>query len=394
MNVSVVHAEVLPIPPVLGGAIGQIVFETMQAMPDITWQVISRWDDVLQHHELDDRFVYVDIDARLALSRKVLKGSASNWLSAAEMRQFCYVDGAAEILCEAEPDIVQVENRPAFVPYLKKRLPNTGFVLFMHNEADFSDTRVLKAIEVSDRLIFVSQFLADRYCEHLPQCEKKSTVVSYGINGDVWHARLEKHAHTLALRRRYHLKAGRTVLFVGRMAKEKGLHCLLRAMDVVGQKLPDAKLVVVGSPLFGAVAEDDYTKQLKQQARGLGDRIIFTGFVDRKLLPFYFAAADVVVVPSLFHDPLPTVVLEALACGVPVVGSRRGGIPEMVRDGKWGTLIDNPYHVQDLAHQIFRILNDPKLREQLGKRAKREIPRRFSQKKRLEKMRALYQSFF
>jgi spore coat protein SA len=212
MRVAVVHAEVLPIPPVLGGAIGQIVYETVAAMPDIEWQVISRWDKALDSLKVDGRFFYVNIDSRLAAVRRVLHRLSERPLSADETRKFCYVDGAAEILCTSDPDVVQVENRPTFVPYLRKRLPNASFVLFMHNEPDFQDPRVLQAIEASDRIAFVSQYLADSVCYRYPNCERKSEVVYNAVDPALWQSGLAQHKKAKEIRREYNLVPERTVL--------------------------------------------------------------------------------------------------------------------------------------------------------------------------------------
>lgn len=362
-------------------------------MADINWQVISRWDEALSNNQPDERFVYVDIAARITRAKRLLPKQCAGVVPG-ELKRFCYIEGAAEILCETEPEIVQVDNRPVFIPYLQKRLPNSGFVLFMHNTSDFTDGRVLSAVDICDQLVFVSQALADQWCKRYPQCERKSRVIRHGIDDRVWRSGLESHAKTLALRKQFGLKIGRTILFVGRTIPPKGLHCLLDAMRWVLMAMPDAKLVVVGSPLFGALVRDIYLKRMKDFAQCLGDRIIFTGFVARETLPYYYAAADVVVVPSLFPDPLPTVVLEALACGVPVIGSRRGGIPEMIQDGKWGILVDDPTKTQNLAGQILKVLGAPKWRGKLGKAALKKINHQFSKEKRIQKMYALYESFF
>ncbi|MFT5367966.1 MAG: hypothetical protein ACI8V2_002929, partial [Candidatus Latescibacterota bacterium] len=118
LRVAMVHAEVLPIPTVLGGAIGQTIYETAFGMPDIDWTVISRWDDALQDVETDARFQYVDIAARRAAVWRTFGGKKREIHSEFELRRFCYVDGVADLLTtpdvDVDVDVVQVHNRPQF----------------------------------------------------------------------------------------------------------------------------------------------------------------------------------------------------------------------------------------------------------------------------------------
>lgn len=391
-RVAVVHAEVLPIPPVLGGAVGQIVHETVEGMPEIDWTVISRWDDALQDTEEDGRFWYVDIDARVAMVKKAFGGRQKVLGTEAELRRFCYVDGVADLLQDSKHDVVQVENRPEFVPYLQKRLPQSTFVLFLYNDADFSDVRVLRALDLCTRVVFSSHDLAARYCKHDPKLHLKAEVIYNSINSHKkqWHPQLQKHEKTKALFRQYGLQKGKTLLFVGRGVPEKGLHCLLDAMPLVLDVLPDVRLVVVSSLLFGAKEEGVYLRGLKKRVQRLEDRVIFTGYVNRDRLSYYYALADVLVVPSLFNDSFPTVILEASASGVPVIGSQNGGIPEMVQHGKTGMLVDDPQNAEELADVILKILVQDHLRKRLGKNARKWMQKHFTDDVRWQRLLRMY----
>ena len=193
------------------------------------------------------------------------------------------------------------------------------------------------------------------------------------------------------LRNKYDLAPHRTLLFVGRTVPEKGLHYLVKVMPFVLKKIPDLKLIVVGSPLFGRSRENRYLQQLKKSVEQLGDSVVFTGFVDHATLAYYYAVSDVVVVPSVFQDPLPTVVLEAMALGKVVVGSCRGGIPEMVEDGKTGLLVAHLEGGQELAAGIVWLFQNRQVRQNLGIRARKRIARSFSSTRRYQAVKQVYE---
>ncbi len=139
------------------------------------------------------------------------------------------------------------------------------------------------------------------------------------------------------------------VLFVGRLSAEKGLPTLIEA----AQYLPkETKMVIIGS---GSLRQ-----QLERQSQSLACKIEFEGWVDNQLLPTYFKRSKLFVVPSL-SEPQGVVVLEAMACGVPVIGSDTGGIPEMLRHSENGWLAQ-PQDARALANMIQAALSDEVVR--------------------------------
>ena len=144
---------------------------------------------------------------------------------------------------------------------------------------------------------------------------------------------------------------------VGRVTPGKGHHVLLEAAALLFQRGLNFRLVLVGAPDPGSVEDAAYLEQLKQSARRLGieSRVEWTGYQADP--DPYYATFDVLVMPSIVREGLGMVALEAMQWGVPVVGSRLGGILEIVRDGDNGLLF-TPGDPSSLAQSLERVLAD------------------------------------
>ncbi|MCW5875891.1 MAG: glycosyltransferase [Anaerolineales bacterium] len=166
------------------------------------------------------------------------------------------------------------------------------------------------------------------------------------------------------------------LLFVGRIEALKGIDTLIRAAHLLAADGPGSthfRVLIVG----GDVEEDlelmgSEMSRLRNLARELGvqDQIEFLGSRSQEELPAYYAAADVLVMPS-YSESFGMVALEAMACGRPVVASRVGGLAYLVRDGVTG------FHVQEgnsmeLAGRLAELLNEPPLLARMGAAARQE----------------------
>jgi phosphatidylinositol alpha-mannosyltransferase len=151
----------------------------------------------------------------------------------------------------------------------------------------------------------------------------------------------------------------RHVLFVGRLEPRKGVDRLIRAMRVVQQRMPDARLVIVG--------EGPDRTDLASVARDAAVDVTFAGRVSDALLPSYYRAADIVCSPALGGESFGIVLLEAMASERPVVATRIEGYTELL-DGAGCARLVEPDDPCGLADQISSLLADPGLRRTLGAR--------------------------
>lgn len=164
------------------------------------------------------------------------------------------------------------------------------------------------------------------------------------------------------------------LLFVGRIEPLKGVDTLLRAVALIAAEHPDQMsqlcLSIIGGNLGpdGASENEELARLLElRRELGIGDMVTFLGAKDQDTLPDYYAAADIVIVPS-HYESFGLVALEAMACGTPVIASEVGGLAFLVKNGQTG------FHVPErdpraLADKIMLLLTNPDLRHQLSRQA-------------------------
>jgi glycosyltransferase involved in cell wall biosynthesis len=157
-----------------------------------------------------------------------------------------------------------------------------------------------------------------------------------------------------------------TVLFVGSISEPKGVMYLPEMLMKIKKNIENVKLIICGR---GQLA-DKIKKEFKK--RNLQNNVIFKGFVDNKNLLHVYKMAHVVVMPSIWAEICGVVGLEALACGVPVIATNVGGIPEWLKDGENGFIVP-PRNTDILAEKVIELLKDKNKRVSFGKKGRAYI---------------------
>lgn len=170
-----------------------------------------------------------------------------------------------------------------------------------------------------------------------------------------------------AFRARFGVQAGVLVGIVGRIKfKRKGQETFVRAAALLAKQHPGVRFMVIGSPFPG---NEEHLVRLRALITELGieDSVVLTGDVDD--VKAAYAALDITVLASTSPEPFGGVVIEAMAMGIPVVGTNVGGTPEQIAHGHTGLLVP-PDAPRPMADAIERLLVDPPLREQMGRAAR------------------------
>ncbi|MGN8753411.1 glycosyltransferase family 4 protein [Blautia sp. HCP3S3_C4] len=227
---------------------------------------------------------------------------------------------------EDRPDVVVIEGNYFQTLQLKNAL-NIPLILHMHIDGLHTGTDNGKNIVSACKGIFViSDYCRKRVAQIDPAQSSKIHILKNTI--DVAHFDASGRAEFRNEFREVHEIEERDIVFVycGRLDEVKGVK---EAIDAFSQ-LPDKNsyMLVIGSSAYKDGKKNAYVQQLEKQSEKLGRRVIFTGYVSQEDLPNYYASCDISLVPSKWQEAAGNVTIEALACGLPVIATKQGGIPE------------------------------------------------------------------
>jgi glycosyltransferase involved in cell wall biosynthesis len=276
-------------------------------------------------------------------------------------------------------DIVHIMNISQFVPIVRRRLPKTRIVLHMHCQwlEHLDATVVEQRIEASDLVLSVSNFVAAGVRRRFPSLAQRCRHIYNGAD--------------VALFARppgVQLKP-KQLLFVGRIAPEKGVHVLLDAFRIVLAQHPDAHLELIGPErvipreVLLPICDDPHVLEIEPYFRpGAYAELLRAkvselpsgsvsfynkGMKFTELVPHYHSAS-IFAFPAVWNDPSPLTTYEAAASGLPIVSTRSGGIPEIVDHGRSGLLVERS-DPQGLANAILQLLSNPDQRDAMARAA-------------------------
>lgn len=253
---------------------------------------------------------------------------------------------------------VIIHNTAGPIQAIARRHPEADICLYANNELfrTFSRREASRTVECCHRVICVSEFLADQLSKKLGGRPTQLRVVHNGADIEQF-APVDRSRHGPPL-----------VLFVGRVVREKGPHLLISSALAAQQQGRTFRLRIVGSSGFsGSGPLSEYEKELRAAASPLGDSVEFVPFVDRAHIIEEYREASIFVVPSDWDDPCPLTLGEGMASGLPVIASRRGGIPEIGGDA---VLWFDPANLDSLTRHLVRLIDDAQEREDLGRAAR------------------------
>ena len=179
------------------------------------------------------------------------------------------------------------------------------------------------------------------------------------------------------------------IFALGRIVLKKGFDFLIQALPLVKEKVPNVTLIIGGDG-----TDLDRLKQLAKELR-VSENIRFPGPIDRSEVPAYFHLCDIFTLPAVFDpqgnvDGCPNVILEAMACGKPVVASGISGIPVVVRDEETGILVEEK-NVSQLTEALVRLLTDKPKRQQLGCAGQQRILNELTWDQVIKQIKGVYQ---
>lgn len=368
MKIAILTSGILPVPAVQGGAVENFLdffleYNNKHQLHDITVYSVYH-PTVMHHHALQsevNHYHFINVSSFFAKIKKHLYGYFHKDTHHHFSIEY-FLHKAMNHILNCDYDMIILNNRPGYAEELSGKT-NAKLIYNLYNDKLNNQTRAhQKIFDAASLIISTSNYITNRVKTINDHSTKCITIYS-GIELQNFKTDFEPKIQ----RNNLHLDHNDFVmLFSGRVTKEKGIMELIEALDIL-KDYSNIKLLVIGSSFYGnANNENEFAKSLKKMAEPLKNRIIFTGFIPYADMPNYLKMADIAIIPSLWDDPFPTTVLEAQAMGLPIITTRRGGIPEEVTEKNAILLKTDEHFVENLAAAILDLYNNPEKCKQMS----------------------------
>lgn len=308
---------------------------------------------------------------------------------------------------EQNCDIIHIFNFSQFGPVIRAVAPEVKIVLHMQCEwlTQLDKKMIERRLGDIDLVLGCSDYITNKIRDRFPQFADRCQTAYNGVDLDDFR-NMDKSNSDI----------NEKILFVGRVSPEKGVHVLLDAYQYVLKKRPQAQLNIVGPPgvvpfdYVVKVSDDEEVVKLgsfysgrfrkrdhygeylnKQLSSDEWEKVNMVGGVPHQSVVDYYRSADVFVFTSVWDEPFGIPMVEAMACGLPIVAVNGGAVPEIVEDGKTGFRVDRGNPVE-LARAIFRLLENRELRESMGKAGRKRASELFSWDSTAKKLFDYYQN--
>ena len=265
-------------------------------------------------------------------------------------------------------DVIHIHNRPQWAKVLRDFGYEGTIILHLQNDhlGHWTASMLDEISRYLDVVAVCSEYLRETFAPKSTLLAAKTRVVPNGVNTSLFFPQEQ-------------VREPKTIFFVGRLHPEKGVLQLVRAYARVLKIHSDAKLVIGGSTGFGDHVLTPYVREVEAQASSIiknhPGSVQFAGYLHHDGdLPAWFQRATFFTSPSIFQEPFGLVNAEAMACATPVIGSRRGGIPEVL--GDTGLLID-PEDIEGFADAMCMLLGKAEYTSKLGRAAYQRCRERF-----------------
>jgi glycosyltransferase involved in cell wall biosynthesis len=313
-------------------------------------------------------------------------------------------------------DLVHIPVQVQLGDFFKRALPRAKLALHVHqDELAHVDYDFLRGhLAHFDSVVTVSDFVTARAQQRFAELSGRMHTIGNGVDIARFHPQIPADA----------VRRPTRILFVGRIAPDKGVHLLMQAFDTLARERIDLQLTLVGKAgmmpfaVLGVLLKDDpalgslrpfYGQSpmgwLRKEVLGQRDsylahlrallspevatRAHFRGTVSLEELTRLYREADLLVLPSIWQESYGLPIAEAMASGVPVLASRCGGVPELVEDGVTGRLVPR-LDLDALVSALREMLQDPRRLRQMGQAARLRAERLLSWERSAQRLERAY----
>lgn len=370
-KIAILSAGILPLPAVKGGAVEtliDIMSENYQfGCYDFQLDIISIYDEFASKKSAvydKIRYHYIQPTPKRDRFCNIIRRVCRKFLGHDTIYMYNYLRKARSIINQEKYDIVIIENKADYATYLKN---NTSAIIVSHLHNDYLSDGIFNAKSYekdSDVIIAVSDFIRNRVLS-LGGCQSKVHTVYNVIDVNKFSLTEDEIKKSNKIREELGFKHDDMVcVYSGRLDKTKGIDKLIQSFEYI--KNEKVKLLVIGGYFYSTAKTNVFLTSLSKLANNYKDRVLFSGYIDHNNVPLYYNIGDMAIVPSQWEEPAGLVVVEAEACGLPLIVAKSGGIPEYIDGDSAIVLQKGESFVKDLAESIDRLSYSKDLRRKMG----------------------------
>lgn len=364
MKIAILTSGTLPVPAVQGGAVENLIdtyleYNDIHKLHDITIYSVYH-PDVDKHPALKsevNHYKYVNTESFIyKIKRKFYSYKSRGFYN--DFIEFFFEQSYA-LLKRNHYDLIILENRPGYAIKLGERLP-TPIIAHIHFDMlnNPQNEYIFKNVK---GIIAVSNYL---YSKASVSIRNRCKTVYNGIDLNSFKKKEKQEINSI----KNSLKIENddiVLVYSGRITQIKGVKELIEAIALLNNK--KIKLLVLGGVLpSNDYSAGEYENSIKVAARPIYNQIIFAGVIPYQQVPVFLSICDIAIVPSLCDDAFPTTILEALAIGLPIIATNRGGIPEQVTKDSAILISSEGDVVKEISEAIKFLLENPEKRKKMG----------------------------
>ena len=375
MKIAIICSLWLPVPAVKGGAIEtlvEIICKENEIYRELDIDVYSIYDDdAIESSKSykNSKFIYSCKNKKymiiknkfVSLCRKIFKININ----------YAYAEEITKKIDDSYNKVIIEGDASLILPISKKVNKEKLYFHIHHNPLSTNHAEFRKEISSVNKVITVSNFISKGINKCMSQEKENVQAVVLRNCTDVKKFNVNNYKQERnKLRDKYNIKDNELVImFTGRPVPQKGIKELLIAFKELCNKYNNVKLVIVGNSGFGKEIKTDFDNQLEEISESIKDKVLFTGFIHNSKMPQIHAMADIAVIPSIYDDPAPLVVMECMASGLAVITTDSGGIPEYVGENNCISIIRDENIIINLEEALEKLVVNERYRKTLGENA-------------------------
>ena len=384
MKIAIICSSGLPVPAVKGGAIEtlvEIICKENEVYKKLDIDVYSIYDEeaIIESKKYEkSNFIYLCKNKNymkirnklVSFNRKILKLDST----------YTYSKEIAKRINNSYDKVIIEGDSSIIIPIAKKVDKEKIYFHIHHNPLSTNHNQFKKEISSINSVITVSEFIS----EAMKECMIPKSVQTVILKNCTDIQKFNKSRYInerIKLRKQYEVNdEDIVIMFSGRPVPQKGIKELLLAFKSLCSKYNNIKLLIVGNSGFGKEITTEFDKTLKDIAETIKEKVIFTGFIHNSKMPQIHAMSDIAVIPSIYDDPAPLVVMECMASGLPIITTDSGGIPEYIGNDNCICVKRDNSIVDNLGIALEELIINKEYRNTLGEKA-HNYAQQFNRKK-------------